>query len=142
MEPRVSLITLGVADLDRSTKFYRDGLGWPLSGASTPEVSFFRTAGAIVGLYPRALLAEDANLPPGGSGFGGITLAHNVRERPDVAAVVERAVAAGATVLKPPQATTWGGYHAYFADPDGHPWEIAWNPFFPILPDGSLQLPE
>lgn len=142
MEPRISLVTLGVDDLQRAVRFYRDGLGWPLSSASSDEVAFFRTGGVVLGLYPRDLLAEDANLPSGGSGFGGITLAHNVREQSEVERVLARATAAGASLLKPAQATTWGGYHGYFADPDGHPWEVAWNPFFPFGPDGALVLPE
>ena len=142
MDPRISLITLGVRDLERSRRFYRDGLGWPLSSASSGDVAFFRTGGAILALYPRHLLAADAHLPDVGTGFGGITLAQNVRDRGDVDAALRTAEAAGAKILKPPQNTEWGGYHGYFADPDGYPWEAAWNPYFPIQPDGSLRLPE
>ena len=142
MEPRVSLITLGVRSLERSTRFYRDGLGWPLSGASGGDVAFFRTGGAVLALYPRDLLAADAHLPDDGAGFGGITLAQNVRQRDDVDDALQVAEAAGAKILKPPQDTDWGGYHGYFADPDGYPWEVAWNPGWPLAPDGSVQLPE
>ncbi len=142
MDARISLITLGVAELDRARRFYRDGLSWPLSSASTDEVAFFRTGGAVLALWPRPLLAADANLPPEGSGFGGIALAHNVATRERVDAVMAEAVAAGGTVLKTPADAEWGGYTGYFADPDGYPWEVAWNPFFPMAPDGSLQLPE
>ena len=142
MEPRISLITLGVRDLAKSVRFYRDGLGWPLSSVEGQDVAFFRSGGAVLSLYLRDLLADDANLPRESSGFGGITLAHNVRERADVDAVLAQAVAAGATLLKPAQDVFWGGYHGYFADPDGHPWEVAWNPGFPIGADGSLILPE
>lgn len=143
MEPRISLITLGVADLERAQRFYRDGLGFPLSGASVAgEVAFFRTGGTVLALWWRASLAADANLPVEGSGFGGIALAHNVRTRDAVDAVLAEAVAAGGRLLKAAAPTEYGGYAGYFADPDGHPWEVAWNPHFPFAPDGSLELPE
>lgn len=143
MEPRISLITLGVRDLDRAVRFYRDGLGFPLSSASVEGVvAFFRSGGAVLALYPRDLLAADARLSLDGTGFGGITLAHNVRQRHEVEGVLTQAVAAGAELLKPAQQTDWGGYHGYFADLDGYAWEIAWNPGFPFAPDGSLALPE
>ncbi|HEY7062890.1 MAG TPA: VOC family protein [Chloroflexota bacterium] len=143
MEPRISLITLGVADLERAQRFYRDGLGLPLSSASVAgEVAFFRTGGTVLALWWRASLAADANLPREGSGFGGIALAHNVRTREAVDAVLAEAVAAGGRLLKGAAATEYGGYAGYFADPDGHPWEVAWNPHFPFAPDGSLELPE
>ena len=142
MEARISLVTLGVADLARSLRFYRDGLGWPVSSASAGDVAFFRTGGAVLALYPRDLLAADANLPAAGSGFGGIALAHNVRSKEQVDAVLALAAAAGARILKPAQVPEWGGYSGYFADPDGYPWEVAWNPGFPLAVDGSVQLPE
>ena len=142
MEARISLATLGVADLARSLRFYRDGLGWPVSSASAGDVAFFRTGGAVLALYPRDLLAADANLPAAGSGFGGIALAHNVRSKEQVDAVLALAAAAGASILKPAQVPEWGGYSGYFADPDGYPWEVAWNPGFPLAVDGSVQLPE
>lgn len=141
MEPRISLITLGTHDLARAIRFYRDGLGWPTSSAGGDDVAFFRTGGAILALYPRHLLAEDAQLDPAGSGFGGITLAHNVGSREQVDAVLAEAVAAGATLLKPARTAEWGGYSGYFADPDGYPWEVAWNPGFPLAQDGSVLLP-
>src|SRR6202521_1071943 len=132
MEPRISLITLGVGDLDRSLRFYRDGLGWPPSSAGVEgEVVFFRSTGAVLALYPRHLLAADMHAPPESSGFGGIALAQNVRERADVDAILAQAEAAGGSILKPSREAEWGGYHGYFADPDGSPWEIAWNPGFP-----------
>ncbi len=142
MEARISLITLGVGDFERARRFYRDGLGWPMSGASGEDVAFFRTGGVVLALYPRPLLAADAHLSPDGSGFGGIALAHNVATREAVDAVLAEAVAAGATLLKPAVDAEWGGYSGYFADPDGYPWEVAWNPHFPLGPDGSVQLPE
>jgi uncharacterized protein len=143
MEPRISLITLGVQDLDRALQFYRDGLGWPVSSASVEgDVAFFRSRGAVLALYPRHLLAADAHLPPDGSGFGGIALAQNVGDRAEVDAILARAEAAGGSILKPAEQAEWGGYHGYFADPDGYLWEIAWNPGFPMRPDGSIILPE
>lgn len=142
MEARISLVTLGVRDLERSIVFYRDGLHWPLSGASSKEIAFFRTGGAVLALFPYVELAADANLSPDGAGFGGITLAHNVASKELVDTVLAEAHAAGATILKPATEAPWGGYSGYFADPDGYPWEVAWNPFFPLAADGSLQLPE
>lgn len=142
MEPRISIVTLGVADLNRALRFYRDGLGWPVSSASG-DIAFLRTGGVVLALYPRALLAADAHLGAegNGSGFGGITIAHNVREKDDVDRVLAEAVAAGATRLKAAEEAEWGGYSGYFADPDGYPWEVAWNPFFPLNLDGTLNLP-
>jgi catechol 2,3-dioxygenase-like lactoylglutathione lyase family enzyme len=141
LEPRISLLTLGTLDLARAIRFYRDGLGWPMSSAGGGEAAFFRTGGAILALYPRHLLATDARLDAAGSGFGGITLAHNVRSREEVDAVLAEAVAAGGTLLKAARTADWGGYSGYFADPDGFPWEVAWNPGFPLAEDGSLHLP-
>jgi catechol 2,3-dioxygenase-like lactoylglutathione lyase family enzyme len=141
MEQRVTLITLGVTDLERSIRFYRDGLGWVASSSSQEgEIAFFQLNGLVLGLWPRALLAGDARVTDGG-GWGGIALAQNHRSREAVDAAVARAVAAGATLLKAPEATEWGGYSGYVADPDGHPWEIAHNPFWPLADDGSLTLP-
>ncbi len=142
MEPRISLITLGVADLSRALRFYRDGLGWPLSRASVGDIAFFQAGGVVLALYPRTLLAADARQPDEGHGFGGITLAHNVRQRADVDRVLNDAVTAGGHLLKPAEEADWGGYSGYFADPDGHPWEVAWNPHFPFNQDGSVRLPE
>jgi uncharacterized protein len=143
MEPRITLITLGVADLERSLRFYRDGLKLPLSSASVAgEVAFFRTGGVVLALWARASLAADANLAPEGTGFGGIALAQNVASREAVDAVLAEAVAAGARLLKAGTPADWGGYTGYFADPDGYPWEVAWNPGWPLRPDGSVELPE
>ena len=142
MDPRISIVTLGVTNLDRARRFYRDGLGWPLSSASNDGVAFFRTGGTVLALYPRDSLAADANLPTAGSGFGGITLAHNCASRELVDAALARAVAAGATLLKPAATAFWGGYSGYFADPDGYPWEVAWNPGFLLAEDGRIVLPE
>ena len=138
MEPRISLVTLGVADMARARRFY-EALGWRASGPGE-GVTFFQAGGMILSLYGRAALAEDAHLPAEGTGFGGITLAYNVRERADVDHVLEEAREAGATILKLAEEVFWGGYSGYFADPDGHPWEIAWNPHFPLQDDGSVRL--
>jgi uncharacterized glyoxalase superfamily protein PhnB len=141
MEPRITLITLGVSDLGRAIQFYRDGLGWPMSDAGDGNVAFFRTGGAVLALWGRDLLAEDANQADTGSGFGGIVLAHNVASREQVDTVLAEAVAAGGTLLKPGAEAFWGGYTGHFADPDGFPWEVAWNPGFPLREDGSIELP-
>jgi catechol 2,3-dioxygenase-like lactoylglutathione lyase family enzyme len=141
MEARVSIVTLGVKDLDRSLRFYRDGLGFPVSKASNDDVVFFRTGGIVVTLFPHEKLAEDAHVPAEGSGFRGIALAHNVREKAEVAAILATAQRAGATITKPAQDVFWGGHSGYFADPDGHLWEVAWNPHFPLGADGSVELP-
>jgi hypothetical protein len=142
MEPRITLVTLGVSDLPRSVAFYRDGLGFPLSSASTEEVAFFRLQGLALGLYPRRLLAEDAAVPDSAPGFSGITLAHNVRERDEVDRTLEHAARAGATITKRAEDAFWGGRSGYFADPDGHLWEVAWNPGLPLGPDGTMTLPK
>lgn len=143
MEPHISLITLGVGDLERSLRFYRDGLGWPVSGASVAGVvAFLHTRGAVLALYPRRDLAADANLPETGSGFGGIALAHNVRNKEEVDSVIAEVVRAGGSVLKAAHDADWGGYSGYFADPDGYPWEVAWNPGFPMDAEGNVKLPD
>jgi catechol 2,3-dioxygenase-like lactoylglutathione lyase family enzyme len=132
MEPRISMITLGVADLARATKFYRDGLGLPANEKSDGVV-FFELKGAWLALYPTEDLAEDAQVAPEGSGFGKVTLAHNVRHKEDVAKVLDEAQAAGAKILRPAQDAFWGGYYGYFSDLDGHIWEVAWNPHLDLV---------
>ena len=140
MEPRISIITLGVTDFARSLRFYRDGLGWPTSATEASAIAFFKTTGARLALYPFEDLAADISpsLPPSRPGFGGITLAHNVRAREQVATILYQAEAAGASILKPAQDASWGGHSGYFSDPDGYCWEVAFNPFFRFAPDGSL----
>jgi catechol 2,3-dioxygenase-like lactoylglutathione lyase family enzyme len=141
MEPRISLITLGVDDLARARTFY-ERLGFRASSSGNDSVAFFQAGSLGLALYGRDSLAEDARLAPAASpGFGGITLAYNARSRDEVDTVLAEALAAGARLLKPAQDVFWGGYSGYFADPDGHPWEVAWNPFFAIAPDGALRLP-
>ena len=134
MNPRISMITLGVDDMERSTSFYRDGLGFPQMD-SPPEVAFFTLNGTWLGLYSRESLAEDATVSPEGHGFPGFTLSHNVATEADVDQIVELAVSAGAGLVKQPQKASWGGYHGYLADPDGYLWEIAYNPFFWVGPE-------
>jgi catechol 2,3-dioxygenase-like lactoylglutathione lyase family enzyme len=142
MEPRVTLITLGVRNLERAVAFYQDGLGWPLSGASVEgEVAFFRTGGTVLALWGREALAEDANIYPEGSGFSSLALAHNVAEREEVDSVLEEAVSAGATITKEAR-DTFFGRNGYFADPEGYLWEVAWNPTFPMAEDGTIRLPD
>jgi catechol 2,3-dioxygenase-like lactoylglutathione lyase family enzyme len=140
MEQRVSLITLGVTDLARARAFYA-ALGW--TGQEVGETVFFQAGGLAVALWGRDKLAADAGVPDtGGAGFGGVALAHNVRSEAEVESVVAAAVAAGATVTRAPGPTFYGGYAAYFTDPDGHAWEIAYNPGFTLADDGALVLPD
>ena len=130
MEPRISIITLGVSDLARSVAFYRDGLGLTLFDENTESIAFFQNKGTWLALYPREALAADVGISTEGSGFSGVTLAHNLRSKEEVDDLLAVAVSAGATLVKPAQDTFWGGYSGYFSDPDGYLWEIAWNPHF------------
>ncbi len=130
MKPRISMITLGVDDIDRSVEFYRDGLGFPQL-ESPPEVAFFTLNGTWLGLYGREALAEDAMVSGEGSGerFNSFSIAHNLPSEAEVDAAMAEAIDAGATLVKQPQKVFWGGYSGYFKDPDGHLWELAHNPF-------------
>jgi catechol 2,3-dioxygenase-like lactoylglutathione lyase family enzyme len=130
MEPRLSFVTLGVTDLERSRRFYRNLLGIE-PRPTPPEVAFFELGKTWLSLYSRESLAADAGISPEGSGFAGIALSHNVRSQEEVDEVLRQAEAAGATVLKSGHRAYWGGYIGYFSDPDGYVWEIAWNPSFP-----------
>ncbi len=138
MEQRVSLITLGVSDLARSRAFY-EALGWRSGAAPEDDVAFFQSGGMVVALWDRARLAEDSAVSDSG-GWGGVTLAHNVRTESEVDAVIDEARAAGAAIGREPAPTIWGGYSGVFMDPDGHPWEVALNPGWVIAPDGSITL--
>ncbi len=137
MEQRVSLITLGVTDLARSRTFY-ESLGWH-PGDSPDDIVFFQVGGIVVALWPRVDLAADTVVTDSG-GWGGITLAHNVRSPAEVDAVLAEAEAAGAALLRPGAETSWGGYSGVFADPDGHPWEVAHNPFWTVTESGETRL--
>lgn len=134
MKPRISMITLGVNDLAAASRFYEAGLGLPRMPTDDANVAFFTLHGTWLGLYPREALAEDATVPAAGDGFSGITLAHNVATREEVDQLLAQAVKAGARLVKPAQDVFWGGYSGYFADPDGHLWEVAWNPHFWVGP--------
>lgn len=139
MDQRLSLITLGVADLARARAFYEDGLGF-VKDNDEDEVAFYQLPGIVLAVWTRADLARDAGLTDSGATFSGIALAQNVGSRDEVDAVIEQARAAGARVLKPGTPTDWGGYSGYIADPDGHPWEIAHNPFWTIHEDGRTTM--
>ena len=137
---RVSLVTLGVRDVEEAARFY-ERLGWARSSASQPGIAFFQAGNAAVALWGREALAEDAGQPAAGEGFRGVALAVNVPRREDVDAALAAAGRAGARVVKPAADAAWGGRSGYFADPDGHLWEVAWNPFFPLGEDGRVRLP-
>jgi predicted lactoylglutathione lyase len=139
MEQRLSLVTLGVADLARARAFY-ERLGWVTRAEPEDDVVFFQTAGMIVGLWNRDRLAEDSGVADGG-GWGGVTLALNVRSPGEVDAAIADARAAGAHIARDGAETFWGGYSGVFIDPDGHPWEVAHNPHWTIGDDGSTRLP-
>jgi catechol 2,3-dioxygenase-like lactoylglutathione lyase family enzyme len=137
MEQRLSLVTLGVSDLARARAFY-EALGWR-AGNESDDVVFFQSGGMIVALWSRAQLAEDSGVEDGG-GWGGVTLAHNVRSPAEVDEVIEQARAAGGRIAREAAETFWGGYSGIFVDPDGHPWEIAHNPGWTLADDGTVSL--
>ncbi|MEJ2478762.1 MAG: VOC family protein [Acidihalobacter sp.] len=138
MNPRISMITLGVRDLDKAIAFYEQGLGLPRM-ESPPEVAFFTLNGSWLGLYGYEALADDAGIAADGRGFRGFSLAHNVASEEEVDAVLTQAVAAGATLVKPAQKVFWGGYSGYFGDPDGYLWEVAHNPLFWVGPRDDIR---
>jgi uncharacterized protein len=141
MQPRVSFVTLGVADVEASRAFY-ERLGFKASSASQEgAVTFFDAGGVVLALFGRHALAEDAHVANSAPGFSGVALAHNVPSEAGVDAVLADAVSKGAKLLKPGQKAFWGGYSGYFADPDGHIWEVAYNPFMPLDSNGRVTLP-
>ena len=140
MQPRISFVTLGVADVARARAFY-EALGFRASSASQPSVTFFDAGGMVLGLFGRAALAEDVGMTGSAPGFSGIALAHNVGSEAEVASVLAEAEAAGGRIVKAAQRAFWGGFSGYFADPDGHLWEVAYNPFFPLDAAGRPTLP-
>jgi len=138
MEQRLSVVTLGVADLARARAFY-EALGWKTGAEPDDDVVFFQSGGMVVALWGRSRLAEDSGVMEG-VGWGGITLAQNVRSPAEVAAVMAQAEAAGATITRPAGKTFWGGHSGVFLDPDGYPWEVAHNPHWTLAEDGSVKL--
>ncbi len=138
MEQRMSVVTLGISDLKRARAFY-EGLGWRSNAAADDDVVFFQVGGSVLSLWDRQRLAEDSGVELG-SGYGGVTLAHNVSSPAEVDEAIEQARAAGGTIAREPGETFWGGYSGVFVDPDGHPWEVAHNPHWTLSPDGSVKL--
>ena len=140
MEPRLSLITLGVADLARSLSFYESVLGWKAK-PSPPEIVFFDLNGVVFSLYPHVDLASDIGVAvDGGSAYKGFALAHNVRSKEEVDTIFSLLKSKGATIVKELQEASWGGYSGYFADPDDHKWEVAYNPYWTIMQDGRVSM--
>ena len=138
MEQRLSVVTLGVSDLARSRAFY-EALGWTTGAAPDDDVVFFQSGGMVFALWSRSQLAEDSGVTEG-QGWGGITLAHNVRSQSEVDSAMSEAAAAGATITRRAGDTFWGGYSGVFLDPDGYPWEVAHNPHWTIEDDGSVRV--
>ena len=139
MRQRLSMVTLGVRDIARARRFYEQGLGWHRDSGQD-DIAMYQSGGMVVALYEWPKLAEDAGVSAEGNGFRGATMAYNARSKDEVKSVLEEARAAGATVLVEPRDTFWGGYDAYFADPDGHLWEVAWNPFWSVAENGDISL--
>ncbi len=140
MPPHISMVTLGVADIGEATAFY-ERLGFKKSSASQDAVTFMQAGGVVLGLFGRDALEEDAKAGGLWTGNGGITIAMNCASEAEVDAMMASAEAAGASILKPAEKTFWGGYGGYFADPDGHAWEVAHNPFWSLEKDGRVKLP-
>lgn len=138
---RLSLVTLGVEDVARGRAFY-ERLGWRAADVDSAEVAFFDMNGVILAIYGREALAEDAAVPAAGSGFRATTMAINLASEAEVDAVLDEAAAAGGAITRPARKVLWGGYAGYFADPDGHLWEVAFNPFWPLDAHGRPQLPQ
>lgn len=140
MDPRINVVTLGVSDMPRARRFYQ-ALGWRASASSNESFTLFRSKGVLLALYGCDALAEDATVEARDPrGFRGVTLARNVASKELVAQALADAVAAGGTLVKPAQDVFWGGHSGYYADPDGHLWEVAWNPHWTLLPDGGIEL--
>lgn len=141
MDARINVITLGVGDIKVSRKFY-EALGFVASSVSNEHLVAFQMGGLVFCLYPMKSLAEDATVEPNGRGFHNMTLAYNVARKNDVHRILEQAEKCGAKIVKPAQDAFWGGHSGYFSDPDGHLWEVAWNPHWPLAKDGTIHLPE
>ena len=141
MHPSLSLITLGVTDVDRSLAFYKDTLGWKTDAKPGDPVAFFPlSSGVVLGLFGRNALAEDAKVKKDGKGFAGFSLAQNLSSKAEVDALFAELKAKGVHISKPPEDVFWGGYSGYFTDPDGYLWEVAWNPFWTVQENGSVTL--
>jgi len=140
LAPRLSIVTLGVSNVARARSFY-EKLGWQPSSASQEQIVFFQLSGVVLALFKREQLADDATVAPAGDGFRAVTLAHNVESEAAVDAALAHAERSGAEIVKPASKVFWGGYSGYFADPDGHLWEVAYNPFFAFDEAGRLALP-
>ncbi|MES2856161.1 MAG: VOC family protein [Bdellovibrionota bacterium] len=137
---RLNIVTLGSRNLESSKKFFHELFGWKPTSKESDEIAFYDMGGWMVALFPRDHLAKDVTVSSDGHGFPGITLAHNVKSKDEVAVKLARAEKLGAKIIKPAQDVFWGGHSGYFSDLDGHYWEVAWNPFTPILPDGTLDI--
>ena len=141
MDQRISIVTLGTDDLPRAVAFW-EAMGWPRRAKGFTSIAMFQCGGLAFAIYPFDKLAEDCGMADRGPGFGGFTIAHNMASKAEVDALLERAVANGATLQKAAHTAFWGGYSGYFLDPDGHPWEVAYNPFVPMGPNGEMLLPD
>ena len=141
MRQKFNLITLGVRDFSRSLDFYEKGLGWKKSAASMDEFALFPLGGMVLALYPWDELAKDAMVNPEGQGFSGLSISYNAKSEAEVNEVLARVSELGAKIIKPAQKVFWGGYSGYFADPDGHLFEVAYNPFWPLDENDNIQLP-
>jgi catechol 2,3-dioxygenase-like lactoylglutathione lyase family enzyme len=140
MNQHLHILTLGVRDLETSKKFYTETLGWKPSGASNEGITFFQAGGTVLALFRRQELAKDALIDPQGHGFAGFTLAYNAQSEAEVDEIINDLKSKGVKIVKEPQKVFWGGYSSYFADPDDHRWEVAYNPFFPFDENGNLKL--
>ena len=141
MDQRISIVTLGTNDLARAVAFW-EAMGWPRRASGFTAIAMFQCGPLAFAIYPFEKLADDCGMKDRGEGFGGFTIAHNLGSKAEVDALLATAVANGATLQKPAHKAFWGGYSGYFLDPDGHPWEVAYNPFVPMGPDGGLLLPD
>jgi len=141
MRPKMNIVTLGVRDFQASLKFYKDGLGWNISSASHENIAFFPLGGIVLALYPRQALADDAKVSSEGTGFSAITLAYNAKSIEEVDDVLKQVEKLGAKIVKKAEKVFWGGYSGYFADLDGHLWEVAYNPHFTFDDKDNLVLP-
>ncbi|WP_207432779.1 VOC family protein [Sabulibacter ruber] len=137
MEPRITLITLGVANVAAATQFYESVFGWKRTADSQEGISFFQLNGLQLALFPTEDLAQDARVPADGTGFKGFSLAHNLRSEQEVDALFLELQSRGVIILKQPEKVFWGGYSGYFSDLDGHLWEVAYNPFLPLDEKGN-----